>query len=31
MAKDDDKIDKLHLIKGNPELPILMHSRIHEG
>ena len=31
MAKDDDKIDKLHLIKRNPELPTLMHSRIQDG
>jgi len=28
MTKDDDKIDKLHLIKRNPELPTLTHSRI---
>jgi len=28
MAKDDGKIDKLHLIKRNPEQPNLMHSRI---
>jgi len=28
MAKDDDKIDKLHLIKRNPVLPTLTHSRI---
>jgi len=31
MAKDDDRIDKLHLIKRNPELPTMMHSRIQEG
>jgi hypothetical protein len=28
MAKDDDKIDKLHVIKRNPKLPTLMHGRI---
>jgi hypothetical protein len=31
MAKDDDKIGKLHLIKRNPQLPTMMHSRIQEG
>jgi hypothetical protein len=31
MAKEDDKIDKLHLIKRNPEMPTLMHSIIQEG